>query len=48
MEFLDLSKRIQIREEIITSAELIKAATATNAYIKNLVSAFDKLGFDIF
>ena len=48
MEFLDLSKKIQIREEIITSAELIEAATATNSYIKSLVSAFDELGFDIF
>ncbi|MDD6208938.1 MAG: hypothetical protein PUB10_10510 [Clostridiales bacterium] len=48
MKFLDLNKKIQIREEIITSAELIEAATATNSYIKSLVSAFNELGFDIF
>lgn len=48
MEFLDLNKSIQISKEVISSSELIEAANATNSYIKNLVSAFDELGFDIF
>ncbi len=48
MEFLNSNKTIQLREDCITSDELIATAIATNSYIKSLVSSFNDLGFDIF
>lgn len=48
MNYIDYNKTISIRNLTITSAELIDVANATNEYIKKLVDAFSKQGFDIF
>lgn len=48
MNFIDFNKQIHIRNFTLTSADLIEAADATNAYIKSLVGILGDLGFDIF
>lgn len=48
MQFIDLKKKITIRNYNLSSTTLIKVAEETNRYIQDLFSAFQSSDFDLF
>lgn len=48
MEYIDFGREIVIRNISLTSSNLISTAIDTNSYIRNLISIFNDINFDIF